>query len=204
MLRFLALLLQRSWDCDTIYGCNVTKPSVSMVWEQDSKPNAENGDKTPLSPPRPPFVSFPKHLSTFLLFQAGGLVYPSPAKFQPCLGGAVWERCRRFQRSLPRRSCSPLAPFCHMGRAVLSGLPSATANSPFAPPDRFEHLCNAFHKYWINMLNNNRANKHLGARQFCEIEGLLFHLTEKCAAVWSFWLWARHCSSAHDFQDVLL
>lgn len=119
--------------------------------------------------------------------------------------GMCWSGARVSGTACPAEAaalwlCSPTC-----ARAVLPwAWPSTMTNSPFAPPIPFEPLCFAFHEYWINTLNNNRANKHSGTRQFCEIEGLLFHLTGKCAAVWSFWLWARHSSSAHDFQDVLL
>lgn len=111
-VRFLALLLQRSWDWDTSYGCNITKPSVSMVWEEESKPNSENGEKTSLSPQSPPFVSFTKRLSIFFLFQAGGFMYPTKPK--PCLRGDVLKQCQGFWHSLPCRSCSPVALFSHM------------------------------------------------------------------------------------------
>lgn len=55
VLWFLTHLLQRSWECVSSYGCNITKSSVSTDWGDDSKPRAKTGEKTLLPHPKPTF-----------------------------------------------------------------------------------------------------------------------------------------------------
>lgn len=90
---FLTHLLQRSWECVSSYGCNITKSSVSTDWGDDSKPRAKTGEKTLLPPHKAHLLSFTEHLSMLFLFQADRLRYPTKYKVQlrcrehTCLSG---------------------------------------------------------------------------------------------------------------------